>query len=236
MYKRLYSLFLILVLVSSCEKDEVPAVKAPAQTPPAESLRYLALGDSYTIGESVLATKRFPIQLVQELLQSGLDVAPPVVIARTGWTTTNLLNAVASANLSNEFDLVTLLIGVNNQFQGKSIQQYKKEFITLLLKSIALAEGDKENVIVLSIPDYGYTPYGESNQEAISSEIDKFNAVNKQVADSIGVSYFDITPISRNGLSDPSLVASDGLHPSAMMYEQWVDLIEEEARKKIQSP
>jgi lysophospholipase L1-like esterase len=129
------------------------------------------------------------------------------------------------AKLKPEYDLVSLLIGVNNQYQGKPADQYAKEFEALLKTSIGLAKGKAENVFVVSIPDYGYTPFGEKRKEKISHEIDEFNAINKRVADQYKVRYINITDISRRGLDDASLVAGDGLHPSGKMYALWVDEI-----------
>lgn len=224
--------FLSFFLFFSCtQKTSEPAIEKED-----EFISYLALGDSYTIGESVTPAERFPVVLANELEEAGLTVAEPTIIAKTGWTTTNLQNALNGEALENKYDLVSLLIGVNNQYQGKSITVYKKEFTALLLEAIRLGGNSKENVFVVSIPDYGFTPYGRSNQEAISAEIDRFNAVNKQVSDSVGVNYFNITPISRNGLSDPSLVAEDGLHPSGKMYRQWVELMVGEVKALAESP
>ena len=153
-------------------------------------------------------------------------IESPSIIATTGWTTANLKNGIVGAGISvNQYDIVSLLIGVNNYYQGRSITDYRKEFIELVLTSINFAHGNKEKVFIISIPDYGYTPFGQGNQAQISQGIDQFNAVNKAVADSMGIKYFDITPISRNGIADPELVTGDGLHPSAKQYAQWVELM-----------
>ncbi|ABG58309.1 SGNH/GDSL hydrolase family protein [Cytophaga hutchinsonii] len=210
---------LLFGLLSCKMKDEAAEIK------PAEPIRYLALGDSYTIGESVPADENFPAQLVSAMKQSGSSVSSYKIIARTGWTTTNLKMAIEAAGLKDTFNLVSLLIGVNNQYQGKSISQYRTEFVELAQRAIQFAGGKKENVFVVSIPDYGYTPFGKSNQASISQQIDLFNAANKQLSDSLGLTYCNITPISRRGLSEPDLVAGDGLHPSAKMYKEWVDII-----------
>ena len=233
MKNKLFSLpILLFFLLTNCTNG----TPDPA-TDSEEAVSYLALGDSYTIGESVDASERFPVLLANELEERGIPVDGPTIIARTGWTTADLQKGIAEADLREEgYDLVSLLIGVNNQYQGKSLTAYKREFTELLLRSIKLAGGAKENVVVLSIPDYGYTPFGQSRQETISTEIDRFNAVNKQVTDSIGVSYINITPISRNGLSDPALVAGDDLHPSGKMYAQWVALMLEEVKEIVTSP
>lgn len=201
-------------------KDE--AIK-PAK--PVEPIRYLALGDSYTIGESVASDQNFPAQLVDSLKASGVTVSSYKIIAQTGWTTTNLKLAVEASTLKDTFNLVSLLIGVNNQYQGKSIGLYEQEFVELAERAIQFAGGKKDHVFVVSIPDYGYTPFGKNNQMTISSEIDLYNSINKRLSDSLRLKYYNITPISRRGLSEPDLVAGDGLHPSAKMYKEWVKLI-----------
>lgn len=244
-----FLLILLMVFFSiSCEKEELTlgnkdsanddtAVTAdntkkdtpntdPAETDSAETLSYLALGDSYTIGQSVAEEERYPVLLAKGLTETGIEIHDPTIIATTGWTTADLKRGIENARIEgNEYDLVSLLIGVNNQYQGTSAEEYKKEFRDLLLQAIDFAKGDKDRVFVISIPDYGYTPFGASRQEEISPEINLFNLMNKEVTVSLGLKYFDITPISRKGLSDPSLVAGDGLHPSGKMYQLWVDLM-----------
>ncbi|WP_430404071.1 SGNH/GDSL hydrolase family protein [Fluviicola sp.] len=195
-----------------------------------EGVSYLALGDSYTIGESVATNSNFPYQLADSISNDGMEYTSPAIIARTGWRTDQLLGAIESSYLKKEYDLVTLLIGVNNEFQGRSLEEYERDFTLLCQKSIELAGNKKERVFVLSIPDYGFTPYGKPNMNRISSRIDSFNASNKRIADSLQLNYIDITGISRQGLSDPDLVADDGLHPSAKMYGLWA----QEIRRKMQ--
>ena len=191
-------------------------------------ITYLALGDSYTIGESVTEAERWPNQLAESLRKKGYDVAKPAIIATTGWRTDNLRNAINIARLKDTYSLVSLLIGVNNQFQGKPAGQYAIEFEDLLRTCIELAGQKKENVLVVSIPDYGYTPYGMSRQSDISDALDQFNAINKKISKKQGIRYIDITDISRKGLDQPDLVASDGLHPSGKMYSLWVERIVKE--------
>jgi lysophospholipase L1-like esterase len=192
---------------------------------------YLALGDSYTIGESVAESERYPNQLAAALREQKVAVADPLIIARTGWTTGALQRGIASADIpAKTYELVTLLIGVNNEFQGRSEAEYETQFTQLLEQAIGFAGGKKERVFVLSIPDYGCTPYGEARQETISERIDRFNAINKRITDSLGVNYVDVTPVSRKGLSDPALVANDGLHPSGKQYGEWVKLMAEAVR------
>jgi lysophospholipase L1-like esterase len=191
----------------------------------AQEKKYLALGDSYTIGESVSEAERWPNQLRDSLSKKGYAIGKPTIIATTGWRTDNLKNAMNIAQLKPEYDLVSLLIGVNNQYQGKSSDQYAIEFEDLLKTAIHLAKGRKESVFVVSIPDYGFTPFGKPKQEAITKAIDLFNEINARITYKYKVQYFNITEISRDGLTDPSLVAGDGLHPSGKMYAQWVELI-----------
>lgn len=189
------------------------------------SLSYLALGDSYTIGESVNEDERWPNQLAFALSKKGIHVSQPKIIATTGWRTDNLKDAIIKAEIKRKYDLVSLLIGVNNQYQGKPADQYAIEFEDLLKTAIHLAKGNTGNVFVVSIPDYGYTPYGQTKKETISREIDEFNRINKNITEKYKVAYYNITDLSRKGLDDPSLVASDKLHPSGKMYTLWTDRI-----------
>lgn len=191
-----------------------------------KEFKYLALGDSYTIGESVSEQDRWPNQLA-----TRLNISNPKIIATTGWRTDDLAGAIKSANLKAEYDLVSLLIGVNNQYQGKSAKQYEVEFEELLKTAIHLAKGKSKNVFVVSIPDYGFTPYGKPKQESITTQINEFNKINKRITARYKVTYFNITEISRRGLQEPELVAGDGLHPSGEMYMLWVDLMSSELRK-----
>lgn len=184
---------------------------------------YLALGDSYTIGEAVNYTERFPVQLVTELGKKNIRVNQPEFVAVTGWTTANLLAALATKNLPTNYDLVTLLIGVNNQYQGKSLAEYRQEFTLLLNEAIRYAGGNKDKVIVVSIPDYSKTPFAAGSDTAyIAAQIDLFNAANKEITLQKQVKYVDITPISRGSEGSQGLVAQDGLHPSAFQYSLWV--------------
>ena len=188
-------------------------------------IKYLALGDSYTIGTSVCDTCSYPQQLKAKLkyeFNGNIDLK---IIAQTGWTTTALIGAINNENPSQDYDLVTLLIGVNNQYQHRSFEIYETEFPSLLNKAILFAKGNPKNVIVLSIPDYAFTPFGENsnNREKIIEEIDAYNNYAKEVSESFYVKYLEITDITRQGLNDPELVASDGLHPSTKAYEKFVE-------------
>jgi lysophospholipase L1-like esterase len=197
-----------------------------------QKYKYLALGDSYTVGESVDEDQRFPNQLLKKLSCNGISVSDPVIIAKTGWTTDELLAAINEKNINESFDLVTLLIGVNNQYRGREINEYREQFKALLDKAISFAGGDPGKVLVISIPDWGVTPFADGKDAyKIADEIDDFNEVNKQETLNRGAVYSFITDISRNAKDDESLVASDGLHPSGKMYSQWVDWFYEDAKK-----
>lgn len=195
--------------------------------------RYLALGDSYTIGESTSPAERFPAQLAEQLRAQGMEPGVPEIVARTGWTTDELTLAIQAADPKGTYDLVTLLIGVNNQYRGRSAEQYRSEFVGLLERAIAFAGNRPKRVIVISIPDWGMTPFGRGRQNT-SAEIDTFNAVNRQAAEQFGAVYADITPISREAARDAALVAPDGLHPSGKMYARWVELLMPLAKRALQ--
>ncbi len=189
-----------------------------------EPVKFLALGDSYTIGEQVQVAERWPEQLFDSIAAYGFETEKLTTIARTGWTTEVLIDAILAQNPPKEFNLVSLLIGVNDQYQGLDIEWYKTSFKEVLLMAIDLAGGNKDAVFVLSIPDYAYTPFGQGST-SITKEINAFNDINKSISKSYDITYIDITPISREGLAEPSLVASDGLHPSGLMYTRWSSLI-----------
>ena len=192
-------------------------------------IQYLALGDSYTIGESVEEHERWPNQLAT-LIEASPEFSGKWVevsiIARTGWTTQELWDGIQSQALEPPYDLVSLLIGVNNQYRGYDINEYREQFVFLLNKAIEYAGGDPKHVIVLSIPDWGVTPFAQGRDTGqVAEEINAFNATNKQETEKAGVHYFDITPISRAAVNVPSLLASDGLHPSGKMYAEWAQLV-----------
>jgi len=198
---------------------------APGPAPTAE-IRILALGDSYTIGEGVADADRWPERLAATLRAGGSNVRAPKIIARTGWTTDELSRAIDEAKPDSNYDLVTLLIGVNNQYRGRGEAEYRAEFRVLLGRAIAFARGKESHVLVVSIPDWGATPFATGrDREAIGREIDRFNAVNREEATRVGARYADITLPSRRVAKDPSLAAGDGLHPSAKMYASWIDII-----------
>lgn len=193
---------------------------------PNSSFSYLALGDSYTIGTAIGKQSAYPALLVDSM-KEGIPnfYADLDVIAENGWTTRDLLNGIAKENPKGPYDMVSLLIGVNNQYQHLSKDKYKSEFEQLLEKSITLAGGKTENVFVISIPDYGVCTVAVDDIESISPDIDAFNNINKSITDSFGVSYIDITEISRTAKGNESLIASDGLHFSSKMHELWVEEI-----------
>lgn len=193
-----------------------------------QKLSYLALGDSYTIGEAVPQAESFPFQLVDQLKERELDVEPPVVIAKTGWTTSELQAAIKSEVLEREFDFVTLLIGVNNQYRKEPLEVYREEFRALLNTAVGFAAHGASRVFVIAIPDWGVTPFGLQSgrgMELIAEEIDAFNAVNKAETLLSGISYTDIAADSRLAFSDSGLIAEDGLHPTGRMYRDWAQKV-----------
>lgn len=213
-------------LFSNCSAENPVIKKNDTQPSSQKNIQYLALGDSYTIGESVCQSCKFPEQLKQQLKNTNPNADYSLkVIARTGWTTANLIDAISEEKPSSDYDLVSLLIGVNNQYQGIPFLVYEKEFPELVSKSIAFAKGQKARVIVVSIPDYAFTPFGQSSgkAETITIEIDKYNAFAKKYCEENEITFINITDITRNGLNDPKLVTSDGLHPSEKAYALFVE-------------
>lgn len=193
---------------------------------------YLALGDSYTIGESVEENERFPVQLVDKLKKNVTDISAPLIIAKTGWTTDELISAISEKNIKDTFNIVTLLIGVNNQYRGRSSEQYRGELKQLIDIATKYAGGKKENVFVLSIPDWGVTPFAEGrDRKKIAAEIDEYNKVKKEECDKEGIKYYNITEISR--IEDAALIAADGLHPSGKQYSLWVEKIYDDIKNSL---
>jgi lysophospholipase L1-like esterase len=225
-------LTLCLLLVSDIKNDQTMTTTAPILDEIKE-LTYLALGDSYTIGEAVEQELTFPHQLVRELKAQEIRLANPKIIAKTGWTTDELQTAIETENVTQKFDIVTLLIGVNNQYRGNSPITYRKEFKELLQTAIGYANGIKKHVFVVSIPDWGVTPFGKGSGKdikVIASEIDAFNTINKAETLALGISYTDITPASRIAAADLALVSTDGLHPSGKMYAEWALKVAKEVK------
>lgn len=193
---------------------------------------YLALGDSYTIGEGVPGTANFPHQAVQLLNEACYTFNPPTIIAKTGWTTDELQQAITAAHPANDYDMVTLLIGVNNQYRGRSSTEYAGEFESLLQQAIAFAAQQPQHVFVLSIPDWGATPFAEGRDRAqIAREIDAYNTINKAISEKYGVHYIDITPGTREAATDTSLITTDRLHPSGKEYGRWAERLAAEMLK-----
>jgi lysophospholipase L1-like esterase len=189
-------------------------------------MRILTLGDSYTIGTSVEPSESWPYQLVERVNAEGIPAEAPQVVAQNGWTTRDLAAGIEEIDPQGPYDLVTLLIGVNNQFRGYDIDEYQTEFRQLLEQAIHFAGGDNRRVLVLSIPDWGVTSFATGRDAVqIAAEIDAFNAVNLEETTALGAQYLDVTAISRQAATDRSLLAADGLHPSAKMYAQWVEAI-----------
>jgi lysophospholipase L1-like esterase len=187
---------------------------------------YLALGDSYTIGEAVPLNQSFPYRVVQLLRNKEFNFSAPEIIAKTGWTTDELQSAINNSTLLSKYDFVTLLIGVNNQYRGRDAIEYKEQFEEILKKAIDLANGKKEHVAVISIPDYSVTPYAnQMDKEKISKEIEVFNGINKALSIQYKVQYVDITTDSREVRNDPTLIAHDRLHPSEKEYAKWAEKI-----------
>jgi lysophospholipase L1-like esterase len=192
------------------------------------TLGYLALGDSYTIGEGVPQAGRWPVQLANALRARGVPLGDPRIIATTGWTTDELLAAIDAAEPLGQWDFVTLLIGVNNQYRGRGLDEYRDEFATVLARAQALAGGRAGRVLVVSIPDWGVTPFAgtkDRDRARIASELDAFNAAAREVSASRGIAFVDITPISRERGAEAAMLVDDGLHPSAAMYALWTDRI-----------
>lgn len=204
-----------------------------------ERLHYLALGDSYTIGEGVEPAQRWPQQLVAALRAAGIRIDDPQIIARTGWTTDELSAALDRAergdplpedgnsrSLRPTYGLVTVLIGVNNQYRGRPLAEYRQQLRTLLERAIGYAGGDSRRVIVVSIPDWGVTPFASEqgrDRAQVAAAIDAYNASKRELAQELGLGCIDITPSSREAADRPELVAADGLHPSGLEYARWVE-------------
>jgi lysophospholipase L1-like esterase len=200
-------------------------------------LKFLALGDSYTIGQSVAPSQRWPVQLAGQLRTRGIDISDPTILARTGWTTDELLAAMDQAKPDGGNDLVTLLIGVNDQYRGYDIRDFSKHFDTLLWRAAALATGGIKHVVVLSIPDWGLTPFGRrAGRPNVSAEIDQFNAIAKDRTERAGAVWVNISDVSGEVANDPMLIAGDGLHPSGKLYERWADVTAPAAATVLDQP
>lgn len=216
---------MLLFACLACNNQESVMYPEPASLAVPATYTYLALGDSYTIGESVTTESRWTYFLANYLRQAGVDLATPTTIARTGWTTAELQAAIRQSNDTTTYDLVTLLIGVNNQYRGQPLETYRTEFRELLQTAVQFAAGKPGHVLVLSIPDWGVTPFAEGqNRSKITEEINAFNAVAKEECDLAQIIFVDITPVSRKASQDNSYVAPDNLHFSGKMYAEWAAL------------
>ncbi|WP_428653968.1 SGNH/GDSL hydrolase family protein [Runella sp.] len=215
----------ILILMTACAAESpMNDVLTPDPDEVPGQYRYLSLGDSYTIGESVAPEERWSVILTELLRKSNITIANPEIIAQTGWTTADLMEGIKSRNPKGPYNLVSVLIGVNNQYRGQSIERYRTELRELLQQAIGFAGGNIERVFMLSTPDWGVTPFAKgSDQAKIAGEIDAFNAVAQEECKKLGILFIDITPLSRTARNDVSLVAKDGLHFSGKMYRQWAE-------------
>lgn len=220
-----YSSLLIMMSATQCRKQETsygPTVYNPGNITIDSTRTFLALGDSYTIGQSVSIQERFPTQTVALLKAAGINMAEPEYVATTGWTTDNLSAAIVDRNIRGPYSIVTLLIGVNDQYQRHDTSGYRIRFRDLLFRSINFAGNNRERVFVLSIPDYSVTPFASFSDTAfIREQINWFNAINKEETIAAFCHYLDITPSTRQALYDPTLIANDGLHPSGKEYAKW---------------
>lgn len=233
--KRMQLILIALTALSGCTKkgaipdtNSILIVNKITQGPPkkdaSDTLTYLALGDSYTIGEG---SASYPDQLTDSLNAHSFHVLYPTEVAQEGWTTDNLISGIAASGLNNtKFDFVTLLIGVNDEAQGISESTYKLKFVQALSEAVNFANGDANRVFVLSIPDWGVTPYAKGQDATIGPKIDDFNAINQDESENAGANYLNITAISREAATDPTLLSGDGLHPSAKMYTLWIQQLE----------
>jgi lysophospholipase L1-like esterase len=232
----LFFFFLFSACVPLVLQTASPAVVQPSLTP-VPPVSILSLGDSYTIGQGVEPGDRYPNQLAQRLSESGYSLVDPVILAQSGWTTANLLQAIEDDHPPGTYDLVTLLIGVNNQFRGQSIERYGEEFSTLLDIATAYARGEVSRVIVLSIPDWGASPYASGyDGDQVAAQIDLFNQVNLLQTKTRGARYVDITPVTRRLIGDTEAFAVDGLHPSGYQYSLWVEIVLPVALQALQDP
>ena len=239
----LASLFIAFGL-GACQKDDPPSEpdhtvvgRRPTHLNAKHRNRYLALGDSYTIGESVPEAERWPNQLVDSLRARNAATVwnDAAIVATTGWTTANLSNGMDAAQVDTAtWDLVSLLIGVNNQYQGLPVDDYANEFSALLDRAVSLTGGRSDRVFVVSIPDYGYTPFGASNQSSISAALQTFNDTCLARTQAAGIAHFNITPISQQHPDTPGLVAPDGLHPSGLQYSLWVESFVEGVQELVE--
>lgn len=233
-----YFVLLIISLMMACK--ETPVIPDPDPDPDPNPVdtsgySYLALGDSYTKGEGVNDSLRWPSQLVRELKLAGIDMEEPVYVAETSWTSDELVLGMNSANLEDNYDLISILIGVNNQFREYTLQAYEKDMEQIFNSAFDKVNGNSKRIFVLSIPDYSVTPFGKTyNPEKIRQELDIFNESTRKQCEKRGIPFFDITEISRKAADNLDYLAPDNLHPSGIMYKEWVDLILEDIKKELE--
>jgi lysophospholipase L1-like esterase len=228
-YPPLLIIYILILIFSGCkdsvEEVEVDAVEISDPKKEEAPIRYLALGDSYTIGQGVSESDRWPVQLSQGIEQESSLVVEVDIIAQSGWTTSDLLSAIASYPIdSGDYNLVSLLIGVNNQYLNRPFSLYEAEFDSLLQTAMEIA-GDSGNIFVVSIPDYGVTPFGSDERESIAREIDQYNRYAKSRCNEAEITFIDVTSISRELGDSSGALVSDGLHPSGYQYSLWTDRI-----------
>jgi len=228
----------VFIFFISCAKQQMPdnnPVLQPVPVSATASLRYLALGDSYTIGQSVTEQERFPYLTAALLRAQHINIADPTYIATTGWTTANLLTAINQESALGTYDVVSLLIGVNDQYQHLDTAGYRDRFTQLLDKAIALTANRTSRVFVLSIPDYSATPFVSAEDKSrVHQEIDAFNAINKEITLRNAVAYVDITPQTQKAATDVSLLANDHLHYSGKEHQHWADQLAPRIRESLQ--
>ncbi len=230
---------LVFCMLTGCNKNEQASMRnnmdsIPVKNTPSRQYSWLALGDSYTIGQSVNADERFPAQTISLLENDSMYFYEPYYIAATGWTTQDLLDAIAQHNPPDTFDIVSLLIGVNDQYQRRDTTGYRENFKICLQKAIALAGNNIKHVFVVSIPDYSVTPFAANDDTALlRKQIEAFNEINKEVTLSYNIGYISITDLTREAKTDNTLIADDGLHPSGKEYAKWAALLATSIKKVL---
>ena len=234
-------IFFLLTVMSGCtsntnyndenlniDRDDLSdtlIVEDNLNTPRESPYSFIALGDSYTIGEGVNEDERWPNQFVDVAYENGVDFDQPMIIAETGWKTYDLLNAINQTNFTKKYDYISLLIGVNNQFNSRPIDEFEEDLNKLMDEMKRIKKNDG-SIIIISIPDWGYTPFGESSDMSdISEQINLFNSSLRKFATTNGLKYVDVTEISRRGINEPDLITNDNLHPSGIMYLEWAKKI-----------